>query len=308
MPGMWSGASVIFSTRWTPRKILSVSVPEEIWWTVPGQSMRYIFLVSVTYCHTFVSPGIGADLQAFLPLSVLMTEDLPTLGYPTKPTQVTCFLLLKRESCLSKEKRAPFPKGFVTLAWKASVGYSFERNWTHFLVTDAGICRGRSIASQQTMQENPDLWAVLRFSPLSTCMHTRWTLDKTVKGQAQSTHWTSKSQRLSSIRRNTYQITLIQEEHNMFLLSDFWHFFLQMLTPRTHRVSCIQNLNEYIRTIDHLEQFWPDSFGLPLLHATWDIISPMAIVFHFSCLEIHFTLTVGGQRDSAFKLLQYVSR
>mmetsp|Transcript_137 Transcript_137/g.1076 ORF Transcript_137/g.1076 Transcript_137/m.1076 type:complete len:263 (+) Transcript_137:899-1687(+) len=101
--------------------------------------MRYSFLVSVTYCHTFVSPGIGADLQAFLPLSVLMTEDLPTLGYPTNPTQVTCFLLLKRESCLSKEKRAPFPKGFVTLAWKASVGYSFERNCTHFLVTDAGI-------------------------------------------------------------------------------------------------------------------------------------------------------------------------
>ena len=36
--------------------------------------------MSVTYCHTFVSPGTGATLHTFFDDSALMTEDLPTLG------------------------------------------------------------------------------------------------------------------------------------------------------------------------------------------------------------------------------------
>lgn len=42
--------------------------------------MRYIRLINVMYCHTFVSPGIGATLQTFFFRSVLMMEDLPVLG------------------------------------------------------------------------------------------------------------------------------------------------------------------------------------------------------------------------------------
>jgi len=34
----------------------------------------------VMYCQILVSPGIGATLQTFLRLSVLMIELLPTLG------------------------------------------------------------------------------------------------------------------------------------------------------------------------------------------------------------------------------------
>jgi hypothetical protein len=39
--------------------------------------MRFI---SVMYCHTLVSPGMGATVQTFLLRSVLMMEDLPVLG------------------------------------------------------------------------------------------------------------------------------------------------------------------------------------------------------------------------------------
>ena len=51
--------------------------------------------MSVMYCHTFVSPGIGAVLQTAFFLSVLMIEDFPTLGYPMNPTEI-CFLSEKR--------------------------------------------------------------------------------------------------------------------------------------------------------------------------------------------------------------------
>jgi hypothetical protein len=50
--------------------------------------MRFM---SVMYCHTFVSPGIGATLQLFFFTSVLMTLLLPTFGYPMNPTLI-CYL------------------------------------------------------------------------------------------------------------------------------------------------------------------------------------------------------------------------
>jgi hypothetical protein len=48
-----------------------------------------------------VSPAIGATTQTFFFLRVLMILDLPTLGYPTIPTE-TCFLSeWSDENCLS---------------------------------------------------------------------------------------------------------------------------------------------------------------------------------------------------------------
>lgn len=43
------------------------------------------------YCQTLVSPGMGATVQTFFFLSVLMMLDFPTFGYPMKPTEI-CFL------------------------------------------------------------------------------------------------------------------------------------------------------------------------------------------------------------------------
>jgi len=36
--------------------------------------------MSVMYCHTLVSPGMGATLHTFFFINALMTEDLPTFG------------------------------------------------------------------------------------------------------------------------------------------------------------------------------------------------------------------------------------
>ena len=44
----------------------------------------------MTYCQTFVSPGIGATLQTLVFLRVLITELFPTFGYPINPTLI-CF-------------------------------------------------------------------------------------------------------------------------------------------------------------------------------------------------------------------------
>jgi hypothetical protein len=48
----------------TPLRTTSVSV-SLFWYTIPGQSIKKILLVMVMYCHTFVSPGIGATLQTY---------------------------------------------------------------------------------------------------------------------------------------------------------------------------------------------------------------------------------------------------
>ena len=85
------------------------------------------------------------QLDSILPLTffvlrVLMTDDLPTLGYPMKPTEMNFLSLCSRLSCRSRPSRLPLPKGFVTLAWNASVGYSFESVPSQRLVTQAGTC------------------------------------------------------------------------------------------------------------------------------------------------------------------------
>lgn len=49
-----------------------------------------------------------------------------------KPTLI-CFLSwCNLPNCLSNWMRAPFPNGFVKLAWNANVGYSWDRWATHF--------------------------------------------------------------------------------------------------------------------------------------------------------------------------------
>ena len=65
--------------------------------TTPGQSIRKIRFIRAIYCHTFVSPGIGAALQHFLPIKELITLDLPVFGYPMTPTDI-CRLSYKQIS------------------------------------------------------------------------------------------------------------------------------------------------------------------------------------------------------------------
>ena len=68
-----------FSDRTTPFNTSSVS-DAPVGYTMPGQSMRKMRFMSVMYCQTLVSPGMGATLQLFFFTSVLMTLLLPTFG------------------------------------------------------------------------------------------------------------------------------------------------------------------------------------------------------------------------------------
>lgn len=77
---MYCAGFSTFSTLTTP---LSNSTPGSslpLGGTIPGQSIKYIRFISVMYCHTFVSPGMGAMVQTFFLRSVLMMEDFPVLG------------------------------------------------------------------------------------------------------------------------------------------------------------------------------------------------------------------------------------
>jgi hypothetical protein len=78
----------------------------------------------------------------FFVRSALMTELLPTLGYPMNPTLMAFLSDRSRASWRSRLRSEPLPKGLVTLAWKASVGNSRDRVWSQRLVTQAGTCRG----------------------------------------------------------------------------------------------------------------------------------------------------------------------
>merc|ERR1712023_588397 len=90
------------------------------------------------YCHTFVSPGMGAALHTFFFFNMLITELLPTFGYPMNPME-TCFRSFRSTpNCRRSCRRALFPKGFVIEAWMASVGNSFERRRTQARVTQVG--------------------------------------------------------------------------------------------------------------------------------------------------------------------------
>lgn len=93
---------------------------------------------SVMYCHTFVSPGMGATLHTCFFFSVLMMLLLPTFGYPMNPTEI-CFLsLCSSASCRSRSNSAALPKQCWKDAWYASVGYSSDSSATHFFVHHVG--------------------------------------------------------------------------------------------------------------------------------------------------------------------------
>uniref|UniRef100_A0A2M4B1M3 Putative secreted protein n=1 Tax=Anopheles triannulatus TaxID=58253 RepID=A0A2M4B1M3_9DIPT len=97
--------------------------------------MRFM---SVMYCQTFVSPAIGATLHTFLLRNALITDDLPTFGYPMKPTLI-CFLsTCSLPICRSRLMSAPFPNGCVREAWNAIVGYSLLSIATQRCVTQIG--------------------------------------------------------------------------------------------------------------------------------------------------------------------------
>ena len=54
------------------------------------------------------------------------------------PTETFCLSARRRENCRNSESSAPLPKGFVTDAWNASVGYSRDSACSHRFVTHAG--------------------------------------------------------------------------------------------------------------------------------------------------------------------------
>lgn len=52
-------------------------------------------LKSDTYCQILVSPGIGATLQLFFEIKVLMTEDLPVDNYFQNVKIRKCMYLIR---------------------------------------------------------------------------------------------------------------------------------------------------------------------------------------------------------------------
>mmetsp|Transcript_1816 Transcript_1816/g.2433 ORF Transcript_1816/g.2433 Transcript_1816/m.2433 type:complete len:308 (-) Transcript_1816:224-1147(-) len=122
----------------TPLRTESSSVSPAVSTTTPGQSMRDMRLKRDMYCHILVSPGMGATLHDFLEMRVLMTDDFPTLGYPTTPTLISFLSSWSLPNCRRRAMRAPFPKACVMLAWKAMVGRSLASSPIHRLATQLG--------------------------------------------------------------------------------------------------------------------------------------------------------------------------
>ena len=135
---MYYEGSGTFSALTTLFKTLSVSDCSSSW-TIPGQSIKYILFVKVMYCQVFVSPGIGATLQQFFFINVLITELFPAFGYPINPTLIFFLSLCRISNCFKSCMRDPFPNGFYILAWNARVGVVFDKYFTHLYVTDVGI-------------------------------------------------------------------------------------------------------------------------------------------------------------------------
>lgn len=60
-----------------------------------------------------------------------MMDDLPVLGYPMKPAEICLRFECSVANWRRRAMREPLPKEFVREAWKARVGYSVERDFTH---------------------------------------------------------------------------------------------------------------------------------------------------------------------------------
>lgn len=59
-----------------------------------------------------------------------MMEDLPVFGPPINPTDICFRSECRLENCRKRVIKDPLPNEFVMLAWKANVGYSFDRIFT----------------------------------------------------------------------------------------------------------------------------------------------------------------------------------
>lgn len=49
----------------------------------------------------------GDRTITFFVRKVLITDDFPTFGYPTNPTDIACLSRFKRANCLSTDRREP---------------------------------------------------------------------------------------------------------------------------------------------------------------------------------------------------------
>lgn len=70
-------------------------------------------------------------MHTFFLRRVLTIEDLPTFGYPMRPTEICLRSECKALNCRSREISDPLPKLLLIDAWKASVGNSLDRCLTH---------------------------------------------------------------------------------------------------------------------------------------------------------------------------------
>lgn len=89
-------------------------------------------LVIVIYYQTFVSPGIGATLQQAFFIRALITDDLPTLGYPINPTEIDFLFLWRTSNYFKSWIKLPLPNGFCLEAWNAMQGKDCCKYLTHF--------------------------------------------------------------------------------------------------------------------------------------------------------------------------------
>lgn len=78
--------SRIWSIGRTPSTVKSAVVAANCGKTRPGQSQRSTSGDRRIVWKCFVLPGVAETDTFFSPTKALMVEDLPTLGYPTRPT------------------------------------------------------------------------------------------------------------------------------------------------------------------------------------------------------------------------------
>ncbi len=73
------------SIGYSPFKTISASELEILGKTKPGQSHKVTAYVKGKVWKCLVLPGKLATATFFFPNTALMTLDLPTFGYPTRP-------------------------------------------------------------------------------------------------------------------------------------------------------------------------------------------------------------------------------
>lgn len=77
--------------------------------STPGESTKLICLSSFTSCTSLVKPGVADTPTALDLLRLLISELLPTFGYPMIPTLMDFLILCEREKFLRMFSNAPAP-------------------------------------------------------------------------------------------------------------------------------------------------------------------------------------------------------